>query len=190
MLVDLRSSFNASFTAKMYAELLNRLERGARTRVEFRVAETPIFVPLTLLDGLAAAGAELTRRLLDWPEYLDGARASIPEPYRVASETAHPHFLTADFALIQNEAGELTPRLVEIQAFPSVYAYQAMLSRKRIGMIFELPEYAGSLLRQALIRRVFWALMRQDGAGRTCARDTSSWWKLTLCTRKRCRIFC
>src|ERR1700728_4045719 len=57
-------------------------------------------------------------RLVDNAGYLAAARQAIPQGYSVANETPRPHFLTADFALIRDQAGELAPRLVEIQAFP------------------------------------------------------------------------
>ena len=163
MIADLRASYNARFTTSRYDRFLDLLEKRAGTRIEFRVAETPVFLPLTVLDGIAAAGAELTRRLLGWPEYLAGARASIPEAFRVADETSHPHFLTADFALIRNAEGELTPRLVEIQAFPSVFAYQAMLA-EAYREVFELPEDLGTYF-PGIDEESFWALMRQAIVG-------------------------
>jgi hypothetical protein len=163
LIADLRASFNASFTVFKYARLLDLLEKQAGMPIEFRVAETPVFLPLAVLDGIAAAGAELTRRLLAWPEYLSAARASIPEAFRVADETAHPHFLTADFALIRDAAGALTPRLVEIQAFPSVFAYQAMLA-EAYREVFELPEELGTFF-PGIDEEGFWALMRQAIVG-------------------------
>jgi hypothetical protein len=113
--------------------------------VEFRVAETPIFLPKAMLDEMAQAGAALTTRLLAWPEYLAGANSSIPKEFRVAGESKHPNFLTADFALVKTSDGRLAPRLVEIQAFPSVYAYQAMLAEE-FTSVFDLPENLGVFL--------------------------------------------
>ncbi|MEK6399117.1 MAG: hypothetical protein V4734_13595, partial [Terriglobus sp.] len=37
-------------------------------------------------------------------------------------------FMTADFALVELPDGTLEPRLVELQAFPSVYGYQSILA--------------------------------------------------------------
>ena len=77
---------------------------------------------------MAAAGVELAKVLIANPQYMEAARRAIPGKFLVPGEVAHPNFLTADFALVRNEAGALVPKLVEIQAFPSVYAYQAVLS--------------------------------------------------------------
>ena len=148
LIPKLRTWFNAGFTQNSYAELLARQERFCGTKVDFRIAETPIFVPLQLLNEMAEAGAELARRLLGNPTYLDAARLAIPSEFRVAGETPRPHFLTADFALVKDAAGELVPRLVEIQAFPSVYGYQAALCsgyREVFGLSEGLGWFLGGL---------------------------------------------
>jgi hypothetical protein len=128
LIVELRRRFNNGFTPAGYGGLLRLVDERCGTHVQFRVAETPIFLPFALLKDMAAAGMELTRNLLGNAAYLAAARKAIPAGYDVAGETAHPHFLTADFALARDGAGELVPRLVEIQAFPSVYGYQQALS--------------------------------------------------------------
>lgn len=164
MIATLRSAFNAAFRASEYQQLLTQLNKFSGTRIEFRVSETPIFLPKYLLDQMAQAGAALTKRLLAWPEYLAGARASIPAGYRVAAETAHPNFLTADFALVQDALGELTPRLVEIQAFPSVFAYQELLT-STYREVFHLPSSLGIFL-NGLDREGFWRLLRETILGK------------------------
>jgi hypothetical protein len=149
LIPELRRRFNEGFNPDKYASLLALLEQRCGTRVDYRVAETPIFLPMALLDEMAAAGAELTHRLMGNPAYLAAAREAIPAEYRVAGETAHPNFLTADFALVRDrngeQAGELVPRLVEIQAFPSVYGYQDVLN-SAYREVFGLPGTLGSFL--------------------------------------------
>jgi hypothetical protein len=139
------------------------LDDRAGTKVEFRVAETPVFLPKEMLEEMASAGVELTRRLLAWPEYMAEAQASIPQGFRVAGDSAHPNFLTADFALVRTAGEELSPRLVEIQAFPSVYAYQAMLAEEYLR-VFNLPNSLGIFL-GGLDREKFWELLRRTVLG-------------------------
>lgn len=127
MIPAFRQQFNRKFSRDRYACLLDWLQLRCGIKVEFRVAESPIFVERSLLEQLAASGAELAKALMGWPAYMKAAEAAIPRAYRVAGETGHPNFLTADFALVRNGVGRLVPRLVEIQAFPSVYGYQAVL---------------------------------------------------------------
>ena len=157
MIPELRRRFNQGFSQERYARLLSLLEQRCGTRVEYRIAETPVFLPQALLEEMAAAGAELTHRLMGNPAYLAAARQAIPAEYRVGGETAHPNFLTADFALVRDAAGELVPRLVEIQAFPSVYGYQDVLSTAYRDA-YGLPETLGSFL-GGLDEAGYWALL-------------------------------
>jgi hypothetical protein len=163
LIPELRRQFNDGFTPAQYATLLRLVDERCGTRVEYRIAETPVFLPLTLVEGMAAAGIELTRSLLGNADYLAAARKAIPAGYDVAGETAHPNFLTADFALVRDAAGELVPRLVEIQAFPSVYGYQQVLS-DAYRDAYGLPGTLGSFL-GGLDDASYWALMRTTVLG-------------------------
>ena len=126
-------------------------------KVEFRVAETPVFLPSSLLHQMADAGAQMAKTLIGWREYLDAALQAIPSGYRVAGNTTHPHFLTADFALVRDESGVLAPRLVEIQAFPSVYGYQSVLA-ETYRETYQLDPGLGLYL-SGLSNRSYWDLM-------------------------------
>jgi hypothetical protein len=121
---SLRSDFNARFRPEAFRNLRHSLDAIARTHVAFPIAETPCFFPQSLLDEMARIGADLTLRLVNDPAYLARSLAAIPERWRAADQNAHPHFLTADFGLVRNADGSLAPRLVEMQAFPSVFGFQ------------------------------------------------------------------
>ncbi len=163
MIPDLRNRFNQDFNWGAYQDMLNVLEQQCGCKVGFRVAETPIFVPRALLDQMADAGAELTRMLLGSQTYLAAARIAIPENHRVAQESSHPNFLTADFGLVLDQNGALVPKLVEIQAFPSVYGYQHVLS-STYKAVFNLPETLGCLL-GGMDEAGYWDLLAQTVLG-------------------------
>jgi hypothetical protein len=129
MLEPYRTAFNERFTMGKYAELLRLLEERTRTKVEFRVCETPCFFAPELMYRLAQTGEELTAQLLGSERYMRDSEAAIPMEYRVPGEDSHPHFMTVDFGLVRNAAGDLEPKLVEMQAFPSVFGYQMVLSQ-------------------------------------------------------------
>ncbi len=163
MIRALRRSFNDRFTSEGYAALLGLLEERCDARVAFRVAETPVFIPSSILETLASGGADLVDRLIANSSYLAAARQAIPEGYCVPDETAHPHFLTADFALVRNGRGELVPKLVEIQAFPSVFGYQAVLCaayRDAFNLPATLNAYLGGLQEDS-----YWELLRRTVLG-------------------------
>lgn len=163
MIEELRARFNAGFEAARYERLLLGLDARCGTHVGFRVAETPVFLPLSMLERMAEAGRELTERLLGWPEYLAAAERSIPVGYRVAGASAHPNFMTADFALVRAGDGSLEPKLVEMQAFPSVYAYQSVLAEE-YRRVYSLPQELGVYL-GGLTEETFWALLAQTVLG-------------------------
>jgi hypothetical protein len=77
---------------------------------------------------MARDGADLIRQLTT-PEYWQIARQAVPPQYDVPAEPDHPLFLQVDFGLVREPPGQIAPRLVEIQAFPSLYAYQPVLSQ-------------------------------------------------------------
>ena len=97
--------------------------------IGFRVSETPCFLPVDLLGRMAEDGKELIRQLVDSPEYRARSQESIPTEFRVSNESPRPMFIQVDFGLVRDDAGKLHPKLVELQAFPSLYAYQPVLAR-------------------------------------------------------------
>jgi hypothetical protein len=68
-------------------------------------------------------------RQMDGLEYRKASFQSIPPEFNVPNEAPHPLFVQVDFGLVHDSAGKLQPKLVELQGFPSLYAYQAMLSQ-------------------------------------------------------------
>jgi hypothetical protein len=123
-----RERFNAAFTPAKYAAFLQRIESQSGFPPAFRHSETPCFFPSPLIDSMARDGAELIHQLTS-PEYLAIARQAVPPQYDVPNEPEHPLFLQVDFGLVRESPGQIAPRLVEIQAFPSLYAYQPVLSQ-------------------------------------------------------------
>lgn len=163
MIPELRRRFNETYTPERYALLLRLVNERCGVPVEYRIAESPVFLSIDLLEEMASEGAKLTATLIADPGYLAAARKAIPAGFDVAGQTAHPNFLTADFALVRSPKGELAPRLVEIQAFPSVYGYQdALCSAYRDA--FGLPETLGCFL-SGLDEASYWQLLEQTVLG-------------------------
>ena len=142
MIHSLRKQFNASFTPEKYQEFLRQIDDACGTHVSFRLSETPCFFPKSLLDQMVEAGKELIRQLVDSPEYLARSDKSIPAEYRVPNEPAHPMFVQVDFGLVRDAGGALQPKLVELQAFPSLYAYQLTMAQSYID-VYGLNRFEG-----------------------------------------------
>ena len=128
MIPSLRTQFNDGFTSKKYQKFLRRIDEVCGTHVQFRLSETPCFFPTELIDRMARDGQELIRQLVDNPEYQAKSDEAVPAEFKVPNEPSHPMFVQVDFGLVRDARGELQPKLVELQAFPSLYAYQGPLA--------------------------------------------------------------
>jgi len=138
MIPALRQQFNANFTPEKYQTLLKVMEERCGAPVPFQMSETPCFFPKPLLDQMAQYGKELIQQL-GGLEYRKASFEAIPPDFNVPREAPHPMFIQVDFGLVRDAAGKLQPKLVELQGFPSLYAYQAMLSQVYME-VFELDE--------------------------------------------------
>jgi len=134
MISSLRARFNSSFTPEKYQRFLRTMDERAGVPIKFRLSETPCFFPKSLLDEMGRDGEILIRQLVDSAAYRKLSDVSIPAEYRVPSETPHPMFIQVDFGLVRNEQGQLRPKLVELQAFPSLYAYQAAMAQTYVDV--------------------------------------------------------
>lgn len=130
MIPRLRKRFNSSFTPAKYQDFLQGVERACGTHIKFRNSETPCFLPKPLVDRMAAAGEKIVRQLVDNTEYQSRAQREIPPEFRVPGATDHPLFVQVDFGLMRGANGEIEPKLVEVQGFPSLYAYQVLIARQ------------------------------------------------------------
>ena len=128
MIPFLRQQFNDSFTPEKYRTFLRRMDEACGTHVQFRLSETPCFFPKSLVDQMASDGQDLIRQLVDSPSYRAKSEEAVPAEFKVPNEAPHPMFVQVDFGLVRDATGELHPKLVELQAFPSLYAYQPSLA--------------------------------------------------------------
>lgn len=126
MISAYRQVFNAAFSPDKYREMLADIDQQLPGQLDFRVAETPVFVPAGLRDKLIAAGENLID-VIARPDFKARTEAAIPPHQRVPNEDERPEFLTFDFAVCRDARGELEPQLIELQGFPSLYAFQAWL---------------------------------------------------------------
>jgi hypothetical protein len=134
MIPSYRQDFNARFTPEKYEQLRREMASRCGMEVPFALCETPCFFPGELVVRMSEDGKALIRQLVENPEYRTRSDASIPPKFRVPNESPHPMFIQVDFGLVRDAAGELQPKLVELQAFPSLYAYQPVLAQAYIDV--------------------------------------------------------
>ncbi|MDP2320469.1 MAG: hypothetical protein Q8O42_14165 [Acidobacteriota bacterium] len=124
MIRALRRQFNESWSERSYHGLIARLETRTATSIGFPISETPCFFPRSLMDELSATGLELACQILDNPDARKSARAAVPDRFDGPNAEALPTFLQVDFGLVRGRSGAIEPKLVELQAFASLYGFQ------------------------------------------------------------------
>src|SRR5436853_5744531 len=121
----LRAHFNADFTPEKYAALLRCVNGATKWPADFRISETPIFLTREFTDEAVYAANQLAAQT-QTPEFAMHASSAIPPGFEVPNESNHPEFLIVDLAVC-DDGHRLVPRLIELQAFPSLFAFQFLL---------------------------------------------------------------
>lgn len=143
MIPSLREEFTRKFSPERYDEVRRRLETACGCHIDFRLAETPIFLP----KDFATRAGKLAEEMLVMAassELQEGAGRAIPRDFNVASESAHPNFAAVDFA-ITGSADAPGLKLIELQGFPSLYYFQALYSQV-VRDVYELPSKLNGML--------------------------------------------
>ena len=122
---QLRVQFNADFTPEKYATLVRCVNETEKWPADFRISETPIFLTREFTDEVTRAANEIIA-LTRTPQFAKHAASAVPKGLEVPNESAHPNFHVVDFAICA-EGERLVPRLIELQAFPSLFGFQLLL---------------------------------------------------------------
>lgn len=128
MVPTLRQAFNASWTEAKYRDLIRRLELRTGATLGFPISESPCFFSQSMMRSLADTGLALVDQILDNPDSMDAANRVVPVRYHGDSAEAIPTFVQVDFGLVRDADGTLQPKLVELQAFASLYGFQLAMA--------------------------------------------------------------
>lgn len=120
----LRKAFNEQFSTEQYLAFVAGLEAMHPGALDFRNAETPVFIPKDFTDKMLAACDNIIDVITE-PNFLQRTQRSIPTDIQVPNETPVADFIAFDFGICENAAGELEPQLIEMQGFPTLFAFQA-----------------------------------------------------------------
>lgn len=123
---SVRKAFNEKFSTEKHSQFLDKLNNDLKDPVPFRVAETPVFLTADFRDKLISAGNDIVDTFLR-PDFKEITERAIPDFWRVANENDHPHFIALDFGICKDEQGNIVPKLIELQGFPSLYGFQVHL---------------------------------------------------------------
>lgn len=131
-----RAAFNAAYTPQFYTDFLHTFESRLGCAIPYRVAETPLFVPNDLRDRLASHSRQIVDQVLE-PAVVEQMKAAIPTELFVPRCDSLPNCVQVDFAIVKNADGTLDGRVVELQAFPSLYALMTIKLEVMAGLMAE-----------------------------------------------------
>lgn len=123
MVPAIRKQFNESFSEARYQAYLFSLNEKFKGAIEFRVAETPVFIDKVFKDKILSACESIVDVIVQ-PDFIELTNQAIPANVKVPNENSHTNFIAFDFGICENDNGELEPQLIEMQGFPTLFAYQ------------------------------------------------------------------
>lgn len=129
---SLRKIFNAGYTPQRYARFLQLVNERCGCEVGFRLCETPCFFDFDFMRRCSRDAEQLIEQLTHSETYKTRSKVAIPERFCAQNEPENPLFVQVDFGVVRGPDGLLEPKLVEIQAFPSLYAFQPVLAQSYI----------------------------------------------------------
>lgn len=127
MIKEIREKFNAAFTKEKYDAYMQKIEALHPGSLDFRNAETPVFVPADFTKNMLDACEDIIDVIVD-PQFNKITERGIPDNVKVPGETNHPEFLVFDFGVCENSEAGLEPQLIEMQGFPTLFAFQVFHS--------------------------------------------------------------
>ncbi|MDB5280173.1 MAG: hypothetical protein JWR61_5128 [Ferruginibacter sp.] len=124
---ELRRKFNDNFSEEKYTAFLQQLENLHPGALEFRIAETPVFIPKDFTQKMLDACEDIVD-IITAPNFKLLTQKAIPDSVVAADEKDHPEFIAFDFGICETTNGTLEPQLIEMQGFPTLFAFQAFHS--------------------------------------------------------------
>jgi hypothetical protein len=132
-----RAAFNAAFTPARAARYAEDLAARAGRPPAFRLAETPVFLTPDFDAQLARAAREIVAQLAE-PDLLARMKRAVPARWDTPGMDALPSLAQVDFAVVLRD-GRLVPRLIELQGFPSLSAFEVLQADAWSEALQEVP---------------------------------------------------
>ncbi len=159
MIANLRQSYNSAFSDARYAAFLEHIYGLYDHKPPFRVSESPVFFPDDFRDKLFKACDDIVDAVVR-PDFKEITEGSMKPEHRVPNEDAHPTFMVVDFGVCEGANGELVPKLIEMQGFPSLYFFQTDLAEGYKKYFENIPNSMSPLF-SGLNTEGYYQLMRE-----------------------------
>lgn len=154
MVPGIRKAFNEAFTQQAYQGFLADLHSKHPGAIEFRVAETPIFVDKVFTKKMTDACESIIDVIVS-PNFKQLTQRSIPKGEQVPNENNVSHMIAFDFGICINDTHELEPQLIEMQGFPTLFGFQVYypeVVRKHFSIPANYDQYLGNYDRDSYIK--------------------------------------
>jgi hypothetical protein len=138
MIPATRAAFNAQFTVEAYQQYLSFLNAPFKNSIPFRIAETPVFVDQNFKRQLLDAGDYICQFITD-PNFSEKTIHAIPNGMHIPGEKAFPACIVIDFAIAEGPGGTIQPQLIELQGFPSLFAFE-LLQAQALALAYDMPK--------------------------------------------------
>ncbi|RTL52054.1 MAG: hypothetical protein EKK39_07505 [Sphingobacteriales bacterium] len=138
MVPSIRQSFNSAFSEEKYQHFLQSLNSKHPGAIDFRVAETPIFIPASFTKKMLSA-CESIIDVIVATNFKKLTEQAVPQQLMVPNETDYTNFIAFDFGICTGENGAIDPQLIEMQGFPSLFSFQVLYD-EILRQHFEIPK--------------------------------------------------
>ncbi|MEJ7611077.1 MAG: hypothetical protein WKF88_07860 [Ferruginibacter sp.] len=155
---SLREKFNKNFTEEKYNDYMKDVEAISTGALDFRNAETPVFIPKEFTKKMTDACEDIID-VITAPNFKGLTERSIPFDLRVPGDEKHAQFIVFDFGICENKEGEYEPQLIEMQGFPTLFGFQAFHS-ELTAKYADLPDTYSSYL-NGYNKETYIALLRE-----------------------------
>ena len=124
MVSSIRTEYNAAFTKEKYDDFLKDLNAVYPAVIDFRIAETPVFVDRSFRAKMEEA-CEYIIDLVKKESFREMTKNAIPPDEYIPGKEGFPQMICFDFGVCKDAEGNLIPQLIEMQGFPTMYGFQA-----------------------------------------------------------------
>jgi len=153
-----RNQFNQAFSVEKYNAMQDDITADFDYKVTFRIGETPFFISNGLKEQLLE-GCQQVIDFIQRDDFKSLTERALELNRKVPNEDNHTTFLAIDFGICE-EDGQIIPKLIEVQGFPSLFNFQNHLSEKFVShypFLSELTPFLNGLNQEsylALIKEI------------------------------------
>ena len=138
MIPAIRAAFNEQFTEAKYQQYLAILNAPFKDPIPFRIAETPVFIDRVFKAQLMDVGDHICQ-FITAPSFPSKTTEALPKGLHIPNEAALPECIVIDFAIAEGQDGKMVPQLIELQGFPSLFAFE-LLQAQALEKVYHLPK--------------------------------------------------